>query len=810
MKIRSLAFYLYVCGILPLLLCGSPLPGLAAPAVTATALAITSGGNPIASGGSVASGSKIALTVTVTANGNRITTGQVNFCDTSATYCSDIYLLGTVQLTSAGTAILKFIPGIGAHTYKAVFAGTPNGATKYAASASSDVSLTVTGTNPTTTTIASSGSTGDYTLTAIVTGSGTAPDSAELTGTVSYLDTSNNNFSLATAALGAPTTALSFLNSSTLTADDLAGSVVAGDFNGDGISDLAVANYGAGTVSIFLGNGNGTFTPAANSPIAVTFDPEAIVSGDFNGDGKADLAMENSFYSGVVTVLLGNGDGTFTPAVGSPISVGGAFYAPGATAVGDFNGDGFLDLIATNTFNVGSEPGSMTVLLGKGDGTFTPTSNSPVAVGGGPDSIAVADFNGDGAPDLAIDNFDANNVTILLGNGNGTFTEATNSPISVGSFPTSVAMGDFNGDGKADLAIANSNYTTGLKGSVTVLLGNGNGTFTQAANSPITAGEDSQSVIVGDFNGDGKADLAVVNNSDDNVTILLGVGDGTFTPATNSPVRVGDFPKSAVTGDFNADGISDLAVVNSGVGTTSVLLSQLTQTATATETAISPVGTGTHQVEASYSGNSSFAPSTSSTIGLTAQQVNPSFVVSGTAVTIAAPGTTAATTSTVTVTPSGNFTGSVMLTAAVTSSPAGALDPPTVSFGSTSPVTITGANPGTAILTVTTTPATSSVLRYPTQRGAPWYAAGGASLACMLLFGFSARRKRSWPTMFVLLALLVMLTGGMLGCGAGNISNGNIGRGVNHPGTTAGTYIVTITGASGPTTSVCMVTVILQ
>jgi len=899
-KIRRISLSLQISALLTVFFCGGVLRAWAAPAATTTTLAVTSGGNTLASGGSIASGSVVSLTATVTASGSSVTVGQVSFCDASATYCTDIHLLGKAQLTSAGKATLNFIPGIGSHSYKAVFAGAPNGVSPDAGSASSIVTLTVTGTYPTATTIAASGNAGDYSLTATVTGSGGAQNFATLAGTVSFLDTTNANLSVATAEFGTVTPGLSFLNSSNPTTGDLSGSIVAGDFNGDGIPDLAVANYSGNTLSILLGNGDGTFTPAANSPIAVTFDPQSIVVGDFNGDGKADLAMENSFYNGVVTVLLGNGDGTFTPAANSPILVGGPSETSGTLAVGDFNGDGIPDLIVANMENVISDPGAMTVLLGNGDGTFTKTANSPVTVGSAPISISVGDFNGDGMPDLAIVNFAGNNVTILLSNGNGTFTQAANSPIAVGGSPWSVTVGDLNRDGILDLAVANSNYTSGVPGTVTILLGNGNGTFTPALNSPVAVGYDPHFVVVGDFNGDGKADLAVANNPDYTVTILQGNGDGTFTPAMNSPVRVGDFPESIAVADFNGNGISDLAVTNWD-NTANMLLSQLTQTATATATGISPLGTGTHQVEASYPGNSNYAPSISSTTGLTAQQgkptvnatpasasittaqsltvtvavsdgignptptgsvtltsgsyssaatslsngsatislpagslttgtdtltvsytgdanyiaatgsasimvtipVTPTFSVSGTAVTLA-PGATTANISTVTVTPVGAFTGGVVLTASITSSPAGAIDPPTFSFGSSSPVTITGNSAGAATLTITTTPATSSALTYPMHRGVPWYAASGTTLACVLLLGIPARR-RSWQTMFGILVLFVALAGGMLGC-SGAASSGGSG---NH-GTTAGAYTVTVTGTSGATTAVGTVTLTVQ
>ena len=217
-------------------------------------------------------------------------------------------------------------------------------------------------------------------------------------------------------------------------------SVAVGDFNGDGKLDLAVANEFSYTVTILLGNGDGTFTPTADSPATGVY-PYSVAVGDFNGDGKLDLAVANE-GSDTVTILLGSGDGEFTPAA-SP----GTGSGPVSVAAGDFNGDGKLDLAVTNYFS-----DTVTILLGNGDGTFTAAA-SP-ATGANPNSVAVGDFNGDGKLDLAVANHGSATVTILLGNGNGTFTAAAQSP-ATGSEPYSVAVGDFNGDGRLDLAVAN-------------------------------------------------------------------------------------------------------------------------------------------------------------------------------------------------------------------------------------------------------------------------------------------------------------------------------------------------------------------
>jgi hypothetical protein len=339
-----------------------------------------------------------------------------------------------------------------------------------------------------------------------------------------------------------PTASLSFATGAYATGN-LPFSVAVGDFNGDGKLDLAVADNGGG-VSVLLGNGDGTFQPAVS--YAAGSIPWSVAVGDFNGDGKLDLAVANA-GSDNVSVLLGNGDGTFQPAVNYAAGV-----SPNSVAVGDFNGDGKLDLALADN------GGGVSVLLGNGDGTFQPAVS--YAAGTFPYSVAVGDFNGDGKLDLAVaDN--GGGVSVLLGNGDGTFQPAVS--YAAGSIPWSAAVGDFNGDGKLDLAVANWGSN-----NVSVLLGNGDGTFQPAVN--YAAGVSPHSVAVGDFNGDGKLDLAVANMDSNNVSVLLGNGDGTFQPAVN--FATGPFPVSVAVGDFNGDGRLDLAVASFAWNDVSILL----------------------------------------------------------------------------------------------------------------------------------------------------------------------------------------------------------------------------------------------
>jgi FG-GAP-like repeat/FG-GAP repeat len=326
--------------------------------------------------------------------------------------------------------------------------------------------------------------------------------------------------------------------------------VATGDFNRDGKQDLVVANEGTSSdsVSVLLGNGDGTFQPAVSYPAGAN--PGAIAVGDFNKDGKQDLAVVDA-GSTEVSVLLGNGDGTFQAPV-SYFSGGG----PLALAVGDFNNDGKQDLAVGNTAD-----GNVGVLLGNGDGTFQPVVT--FATGPGPFSIAVGDFNGDCNQDLAVTQQGAAGVAVLLGNGDGTFQAAVS--YAAGTSPFTVAIGDFDGDGKQDLAVANN---AGFTNNVHVLLGNGDGTFQPAAT--YTAGFSPYAIAVGDFNLDGKQDLAVTNDSSSEVSVLLGNGDGTFQAPTD--YSTGSNPRSVAVGDFNLDGEQDLAVANSSSNNVTVLL----------------------------------------------------------------------------------------------------------------------------------------------------------------------------------------------------------------------------------------------
>jgi hypothetical protein len=301
----------------------------------------------------------------------------------------------------------------------------------------------------------------------------------------------------------------------------------------------------------------GAVPPAQITSSAVRFSSQSaqaglrpwdIASGDLNGDGRLDVVVAN-YDADTVSVLLGKGDGSFAAAVDYPVGV-----HPHGVAVGNFNGDGKPDVVVADWGEA-----TVSVLINKGDGSLKPAV--AYSVGSNPSRVATGDFNGDGKLDLAVANYGSSTVGVLLGNGDGTFQAATDS--ATGTNAEDLAVGDFNGDGKLDLAVADWGANT-----VSVLLGNGDGTFQDKTDYAV--GTDPHGVVVGDFNGDGKADLAVADWGASRVSVLLGAGNGTFGAA--AAYHAGGVPANLVTADFNGDGVSDLAVVDFSGSSAGVLL----------------------------------------------------------------------------------------------------------------------------------------------------------------------------------------------------------------------------------------------
>ena len=307
---------------------------------------------------------------------------------------------------------------------------------------------------------------------------------------------------------------------------------MAGDFNGDGRTDLLAADQSFRDVATLLGNGDGSFRNVGSNPVGLQ--PDALVAGDFTGDGRPDLAVANQ-YTQDVSILQGNGDGSFRNVGSIP-----AGQTPLALAAGDFNSDGRTDLAVVD---YGSN--QVTLLLGNGDGTFQDVGSIPT--GQAPTAIAAGDFTGDGWTDLAVVDYGSNQVTLLLGNGDGTFRNVGSIP--TGQAPYALAAGNFTGDGWTDLAVANYGSN-----NVTLLLSNGDGTF---RNATIPVGEVPTSIVAADFTGDGRIDLTVADEFSNDITLLRGNGDGSFQGL--APIPVEQFPSSIVAGDFNGDGRTDLA-----------------------------------------------------------------------------------------------------------------------------------------------------------------------------------------------------------------------------------------------------------
>lgn len=527
--------------------------------------------------------------------------------------------------------------------------------------------------------------------------------------------------------------------------------IITADFNGDDKPDLAVANSGDNTVSILLGNGNGTFS--ARTDYSVGANPAALVAGDFNGNGKLDLAVVNAAGNSV-SVLLGNGDGTFQPA---KTSATGAH--PQGIVAGDFNSDGKLDLAVTNAAD-----NTVSILLGNGDGTFQ--SHVDYATGPGPTGLVAGDFNGDGKLDLAIADSGTpwtppavqGVVSVLLGNGDGTFQTHVDYPVGLTLIPTALAVADFNGDGKADLAVSIGIPDPEEIASLTVLLGNGDGTFQAGQTYPYYVGWGATAVTVSDFNADGKLDVGVPTSGTNIVTLLKGVGDGTFQSQGVYGTATGLGPTGVAFGDFDGDGYPDMAVAYAGSNRVSIYLS--------TSASPSPI---------------------------------PDFAIASpiTSARITA-GQTA--TYTVNLSPMNGFNGTVTM---------GCSGAPPLATCSISPssVSLNGSSTASVTVSVATTAGSTAMPRDPgfprsPRTGERWFLIL-STLYVLAILGLldtsrrlhrpgTTRRNRAAPSGFANPAwsALLLLLLSVASCGGGSSTVGS------NPGTPPGTYTLTVTGAS--------------
>ena len=369
------------------------------------------------------------------------------------------------------------------------------------------------------------------------------------------------------------------------------------DLNGDGKRDIIVANDLSDAISALIGNGDGTFQPEVRYSLG---DPRQVATGDFDGDGKGDVLTEGAIF-------FGRGDGSFVGATALGVGAG----APQAIAAGDFNGDGLPDIAVLSYVSDAQPPSPLpltdyshvTVYLGQHGSTFGSMSQYRVSPQGydlvtadfnhdgrsdlateeergikiylsnadgtlaspryfdlSPlvqnwlGSMVAADFNGDGNPDIAVASRNNHAIAILLGRGDGNFTPATPSTVSLGGdLPWALAAGDFNGDGKMDLAVGNSVFGNDAASVVSVFAGNGDGSFAAPVNYPL--GARPFGVLATDINGDGKVDLVVSKPDLDTISVFLGRGDGSFNSALDISVP---YPTVLAAADFNGDGRADL------------------------------------------------------------------------------------------------------------------------------------------------------------------------------------------------------------------------------------------------------------
>jgi surface antigen len=338
--------------------------------------------------------------------------------------------------------------------------------------------------------------------------------------------------------------------------------VVAQDFTNDTQKDLAVANHDDSSVSILINQGNGNFTPATGSPILLGTSeqgPTAVASDIFRVTDAnhlvqpADLVIANG-TSNTVTVLLGSGnfDGTFAEATGSPFTVGSS---PSAVAIADFNNDGFLDFAVANQVD-----NTISVFKGDGQGGFTEFPGSPFALPTtekGPIAMTTGVFDNSGKPEIAVLTAATQNIGIFQvadpQNFDGTFTEISGSPVGTGINPVAFAAGDLNADTFADLAIVNQSAN-----AITVLLNDGTGVFTQAVGSPLATASTPAAVAIADFTNDGLGDIAFTNNGSGTLGIYASLGAGEFSQGIELSVPPG--PLALTTADLNGDALPDAAL----------------------------------------------------------------------------------------------------------------------------------------------------------------------------------------------------------------------------------------------------------
>jgi hypothetical protein len=335
-------------------------------------------------------------------------------------------------------------------------------------------------------------------------------------------------------------------------------SIAVADFNNDSRLDIVVANYWTENIGIFIGYGNGTFKTQTTYSTGENSGPDSVAVGDFDSDHRLDIAVVN-FLSSSITIFLGYGNGTFS--IQTPYSTG-SNSQPYSVIVDDFNKDGQLDIAVANywTNNVG-------IFIGYGNGSFSTQVNYSTGSDSGPYSVASGDLNNDGWADITVINYRSNNVGIFLNFGNGIFTIQKTYSTGSGSRPYGIAVGDLNGDGRLDIVVSNT-----LANNIGVFLGYGTGNLSSQMTFSTGNGSFPLSIAIADFNNDSQVDIVVTNYKTDNVGVFIGYGNGSFPSQKVYSTGTNSNPYAVAVGDLNNDGRLDIAVANFGSSNAAVLL----------------------------------------------------------------------------------------------------------------------------------------------------------------------------------------------------------------------------------------------